>query len=391
MILVFSIAFAVVLWLWNHRHDAAALMVTLAGSQVFTQLGKLAFHRPRPKLPVFAEHSFSFPSGHATVAMAFYGFLAYILVHQAAKWQTKVNYFFAATVTVLLIGVSRLYLGVHYLSDVWSGYLVGALWLVIGIALSRYLEASPYQSSCSGTIVKARRVIGSVLISSAIVFYVGFAATYHPKLITASAVNSLTTILAPEDIFQKSGLKNTESVTGEKELPINIVISAKDDAQLVRAFQTAGWLRADNIGLSSLAKTIQVVFFGSVYPAAPMRPMFWDARANDFCFEISAEIKDLQVRRAVRLWKTSFVNKNGDSVYVGQVSLAGNLISELTHRMRLDIDAQRKLLCRNLVNAGVVDNSLEIHPENPTSNQNVLGDPLVTDGGACVLKIKPEL
>ena len=116
-------------------------MVTLLGSQVFTQLGKLAFHRARPEFPVYVESSYSFPSGHATVAMALYGFFAYLLIHQTASWKAKVNFFFATVLIVFIIGFSRLYLGVHYLSDVWSGYLVGALWLVIGITLSKYWEA----------------------------------------------------------------------------------------------------------------------------------------------------------------------------------------------------------------------------------------------------------
>lgn len=386
-ILAFSIAFIVVLWLWGRRYYVAAFLTTLVGSQVFTQLGKLAFHRPRPAFPVYLEHSYSFPSGHATVAVAFYGFLAYVLIHQTTKWRAKVNYFLAATLFILMIGMSRLYLDVHYLSDVWTGYLVGAMWLVIGIALSRYWEANHPQTDGSAPNTKTKRVWAGVVIGLALIFYVGFAAAYHPELLTAPVANNHpTTIAVPEDIFPKAHLKYTESLTGEKELPINLVIYAKDDTQVTRAFLSAGWLRADKIGLRSLIRDFRSVFSGSAYASAPMRPMFWDARTNDFCFERSSEIKDSKARRVVRLWKTPYVAKSGYSVYIGQVSLTSNLISELTHRISLDLDSQRDFLCRNLVQEGGADHSRNIQLAKPSSGQNEFEDPFVTDGRACVLE-----
>jgi hypothetical protein len=109
-------------------------------------------------------------------------------------------------------------------------------------------------------------------------------------IFSASLIQKTQSGNTESDMFHHFIVWLTESVTGEKELPINIVVSAEDDAQLVRAFRTIGWLRADNIGLRSLAKTFRAAFFGSVYATAPMRPMFWDARASDFCFEMSAEI-----------------------------------------------------------------------------------------------------
>ena len=63
------------LWLWRKNYYILPLFIAVAGSELFTSLGKLAFHRPRPELAVYAEHSFSFPSGPATIAVAFYGFV----------------------------------------------------------------------------------------------------------------------------------------------------------------------------------------------------------------------------------------------------------------------------------------------------------------------------
>ena len=80
VILGFIAASVVLLWLWRKNYYILSLFIAVTGSEAFTYLGKLAFHRPRPELAVYAEHSFSFPSGHATIAVAFYGFVGYLLM-----------------------------------------------------------------------------------------------------------------------------------------------------------------------------------------------------------------------------------------------------------------------------------------------------------------------
>ena len=126
-----ALATSVVLWLNRQRVYLLPFWLVIIGSAAFDALGKLVFHRPRPEFSVYTEHSFSFPSGHATIAVAFYGFLAYILWQHTKTWTQKVNIFFLAIGVIVAIGFSRLYLGVHFLSDVWAGYLLGLLWLII--------------------------------------------------------------------------------------------------------------------------------------------------------------------------------------------------------------------------------------------------------------------
>jgi undecaprenyl-diphosphatase len=87
--------------------------------------------RPDGLIPAIRETGFSFPSGHATGSMAFYGFTAFILCRLYPRYAKAVVTI--AAVIILTIGMSRLYLGVHFPSDVVGGYLVGGLWLFIGI------------------------------------------------------------------------------------------------------------------------------------------------------------------------------------------------------------------------------------------------------------------
>ena len=151
--------------------------------------------------------------------------------------------------------------------------------------------------------------------------------------------------------------------------------------------ENSGWLRADAIGISSLARDIQTFIFGSSYAAAPLRPLFWNAKVNDFCFERSADLKNSQARRAVRLWKTSFITKDGLEVYLGQTSLTFDLVSELTHELSLDVDAQRDFFCRNLARDSAAAGRRNIKLGPPFSGQDLWGNPFVTDGRACLMDL----
>lgn len=118
----------------RQKSQLAAMWVAIIGSEATTYILKLMVDRVRPVGALVAESSASFPSGHATIAIAFYGFLAYLLLRETKKYRTLT--FVISIIIILAIGLSRLYLGVHYLSDVLAGYLVGAVWLMIGVKVN---------------------------------------------------------------------------------------------------------------------------------------------------------------------------------------------------------------------------------------------------------------
>jgi undecaprenyl-diphosphatase len=110
----------------------APFILAVAGSSFLTYLGKLYFARPRPLYSVFMETGFSLPSGHATVAVAFFACLAFILVKLNFEKKSGLIYS-SAILIILLIGFSRIYLGAHYLTDILAGYLIGLVGLIFGI------------------------------------------------------------------------------------------------------------------------------------------------------------------------------------------------------------------------------------------------------------------
>lgn len=139
IIIIFVVITILFFWFKHWRFYIAPLILSIIGSELFVFLGKLFFHRNRPEFAVYQEHSFSFPSGHATIAVVFYGFLIYLFLFNIKRLSYKISIFLIGLFFILIIGFSRLYLGVHYLSDVLAGYLLGVLWLVLGIYLSEYL------------------------------------------------------------------------------------------------------------------------------------------------------------------------------------------------------------------------------------------------------------
>ncbi len=128
-----TLAFAYFLWKKRDWEYIAPLLLAVAGSAGTTFVLKHFIARPRPVgVAVYIEDLSSFPSGHATVAVALYGLVGYFIFKKLfglKRWLGIIG----CLLLILLVGFSRIYLGVHYLSDVVGGYLVGGVWCVASI------------------------------------------------------------------------------------------------------------------------------------------------------------------------------------------------------------------------------------------------------------------
>ena len=136
LLLIFYFLFA------RHQNWFSIRIVTIAlSSLVLMFLLKYLFQRKRPLSPLLkAAKGLSFPSGHAIMAVTFYGLLLYILLHTIDIGWLK--YLLAAVLVMLivLIGYSRVYLRVHYASDVLAGFIIGFIWLLISLSVLNGLE-----------------------------------------------------------------------------------------------------------------------------------------------------------------------------------------------------------------------------------------------------------
>ena len=132
---------AAFLWADRRHRFIPGLMLTVLGSQALTYVGKYAIDRDRPDFLTFASAvTPSFPSGHATGAMAVYGFIAYAIGRNLASPALRFELGYWASALIATIAFSRMLLSVHYASDVAAGLLVGAFWLLAGFALTEYLN-----------------------------------------------------------------------------------------------------------------------------------------------------------------------------------------------------------------------------------------------------------
>lgn len=98
---------------------------------------KYFFHRPRPDIyQIINESGYSFPSGHSMISMAFYGFLIYLIYKYVKNKKIKYISITLISVLIIFIGISRIYLGVHYTSDVLAGFLFSISYLIIYILIA---------------------------------------------------------------------------------------------------------------------------------------------------------------------------------------------------------------------------------------------------------------
>lgn len=128
VLILLCVVFAIVL---KNKKTALLIMLNLAIVYLLNVLIKTIIARPRPEvLKLVYETSYSFPSGHAMVATGFYGFLIYI-TYKKVKTKNLRNFIIAfLSLLILLIGISRIYLGAHYATDIIGGFVIGTIYLV---------------------------------------------------------------------------------------------------------------------------------------------------------------------------------------------------------------------------------------------------------------------
>jgi undecaprenyl-diphosphatase len=129
-ILLYLRSLGIILWAGKHRSEATTIAVTGAGAVGLNLLLKKLFARDRPQLweRVVDVRFYSFPSGHAMISMVIYGLLGYLLGSRFPKQRWWI--YSLTVVLVAAIGLSRLYLGVHWPTDIIAGYTAGLVWLI---------------------------------------------------------------------------------------------------------------------------------------------------------------------------------------------------------------------------------------------------------------------
>ncbi len=170
---------AILIFLMYHRRrDIVLFMGSVFAGQVVSFLFKTITERPRPEggfLPILGSDSF--PSGHALMAMVFYGLVAYLFTRSVRSSGKRVIILVGAGLLIFLIGFSRVYLGVHWLSDIVAGWALGGVLLALFISIFERTKHVHEKSRLSHphhrTAAHVQVLLGALLASLAflIVYY----------------------------------------------------------------------------------------------------------------------------------------------------------------------------------------------------------------------------
>ncbi|WP_457551183.1 VTT domain-containing protein [Desulfobacula sp.] len=299
---------AVLLVLLGHRcyRTAGFWVLTVLGGLGGVQLLKWLVHLPRPVALYHGASAFGFPSGHTTMTVILYGFLA-ILVVQSFSGSMRWGIFVTALLVSFVIAISRLYLGAHWLSDVLGGFFIGTSWtILIGIVyLKKPAEKVP------------RRLLGLM-----IVLVVGIAGGWHVSQHHEKDLSFYT----PRHKVQAMSLA-TWATNGWRELPAWRIDMAGEQEQplilqwaglpddLARYLLIKGWKRPPSANLKNL---LGVFSSNTAIENLPVLPRLYTGRVD----QLRMVYHDRDQRWVLRLWPSDVrIGENVTSLFMGTIEV----------------------------------------------------------------------
>jgi len=405
VLLLLALGAALLLMMWGRRAEAGLLAVTLLGGLLLQGVMKLAFHRPRPSVAfslIKEPSTFSFPSGHALMSLLFAGVIVFVLWRALPNVRDRLGTLFVAALFTGAVGLSRVYLGVHWASDVIASWSLGLAWLSVTcgcyLMLVRYRgmrEAWPAWSS------RQVRMVTTLVGSFVAIVIVIAGAQADPLLAQATAATpSRPWIVTIDSAALPSPTPGelqqlplfSEKLDGSPQEPIGIVFVGTR-AQLTSAFVAAGWQTADSPSLESLTRAVLAALTNQPYPTAPVTPAFLDGAVQDIAFEKPDGAATVRRRHHARVWLTG-ETLGGVPVWVATASFdsgleIGTTIPLPTHHIEPDIDAEQAYVVADLVGTGKAALVARVRVAQPSTGTNAQGDAWFTQGYASMLEAKP--
>jgi len=367
----------VLLILFVRRCHRAAVFWTLAvlGGLLAVQVLKWTIHLPRPVTIYDGASAYGFPSGHTTMNVVLYGFLAILIVRQiAAVWRWGLVS--GVVLLAFIIGFSRLYLGAHWLSDVLGGYFIGTSWVtIIGIA---YLK-------------KADKPVPKRLLAGAVIGIIVIAGGWH----VAQQHKKDLSFYAPRHTMQTMALaswltdewRNLPTyridLAGEREQPLTIQWAGSTD-ELTGYLLSRQWQTPSSLDLKDLLKMLSP---DTPIGELPVLPRLHNGRIDGVRL---VQPLDETHRWVLRLWPTGVkISENSAPVFEGTIEMQNrrrlaDMILLATDSGKYDLPLKRlaeivnERFAMNLVNR----KGDEIIPENEDQKVDWHGGVLLISRGA---------
>lgn len=410
-------AAAITALILRRRRDAMLVVASLVAGAAFFSVVKLIVRRPRPPLHSarIVQSGFSFPSGHATMAAVFYATIAMILVAALRSDWLRALVIIVASALIVWIGLSRIYLGVHYPSDVLAGWSAGLLWALLVLAAERIWTAERARRSAVGAeagdaaasagawahepIGPVRGAAAAVVPAAAIAFLAvtrpAIPAPPHPARVVHDAVAPPQLVTA---IRTRAPLY-TVGPFGHRQEPINLVFVGSAD-ELRRTFRAVGWVEAERLSVSSLRHAAVATMTGGGDPTGPVTPSFLGVAPEALAFSQPVG-RTFARRHHIRIWTAPFdcsdsVGGSGPvarpvwlataSFDQGYAIATGSLLP--VHQIAPDIDAERDYIARSLGATGLLADTARTQLVPPEKGTNAFGEPFYTHGQVFVAHLR---
>lgn len=374
-----------------------ALLISVLGGEAFVWIVKNIIDRPRPPLvnALVNENTYSFPSGHTFVAIAFYGLLVYFVIQSERNKFLKIISFIVGSILIILVGLSRIYLGAHWPSDVLASFVSGAAWLSILITWLKIKNKFLPLPKTKNQFKKITIISSSfLLVTIWIIFIIGFYFT-HPlssKTQTISNKIIIETKNIPNQLF-KDLPKVSESISGIAAEPINIIFIGKKE-DINNAFIRSGWYLLDGPSLKSYSKIITSLLFDQAYPTTPGLPVFWDTQPSQFAYGKPTTPKSISSREHIHFWETNFITQDYQNIWVGTAHFDQAIKKKFGivmpfHTTEIKVDNERESIKNELSKNDFVKKTEKIDLTGLSYGiKKGSGNSFLTDGQAYLIYIK---
>ncbi|GAC1391556.1 MAG: hypothetical protein NVSMB46_04530 [Candidatus Saccharimonadales bacterium] len=383
-ILVITVLGWFLFWKRKQKFAATVIVAAVAAEEFISFIIKESVGRVRPEasLRLIHENSYSFPSGHALRVTFIGGIIAYILYRSYTSYLARIITIVGYIITIFLICISRIYLGVHYPSDVIASVFLGGFLLTIFITIVEIIARyNLWQQHRYMFHNRSVIFIPLVLVIVSLIFSPIFIKFRMPILLNSTKVLPEITEQSVKQLPLYS-----ETLTGKHMEPINSIYIGTQQ-QISQLFTDHGWYRADPSTIANTLKAVSIGYQGRQYITAPVTPSYLNAHPEDMAFEQPTKTNTLRERHHTRLWKTQFITSNGYAIWEATASFdegvefAGPALLP-THHINPNVDAERTYITQSL---GVSAQLVQV--VDPQAGKNASGDLFFTDGKASIVNL----
>lgn len=398
IIAVGLIVSSILLFLYKRWRILVTLLISVIGGEFFVWIIKNIVERPRPPLTnaLVSESTYSLPSGHTFVAIAFYGLFVYFIIQSGKNKYIKTLSFIVGISLIILVGTSRIYLGAHWPSDVFAGIAVGLAWLSIIITSLKIKKRFDPPKKIQVKLNTKTLTLTSILLITFWIVYIFYFFFTHPlEQIPITPVTK--TIIETSQITNKlfnSLPKVSESISSVPAEPINIII-VSDRKTLDRAFTDSGWYQLDGPSFKSYTKIITSLLTKQSYPQTPGLPVFWDTQPSPFSYGLPTSPNSIGSRHHIHFWDTNFITPKNETIWVGTAHFDEEIKKKFKiilpfHTTQLIVDEERENIKTTIENNGYLASFEKINLTGLLYGTKKSGNNFLTDGEAYILYLKDE-